>query len=211
MVTKTVNIGWPSVKFITQILTQFTAPQHANNYCLRPLMYMYYIYFMKKMPLRYRQMRLLFKSVVNTITRAMQGLGHVALENSIMISQRIFRWIAMWCLFLWIFDQHGYLWSNVNWEVNCTGYSSRFKDPWKNLHWMKTGRRSRYRPRFFDQVGHQTTYAYIKNKHFFTKSCHCQTYQNYEQPPQRVQNLYFQSHFQHKKSTESFWFFMKNY
>ena len=23
-----------------------------------------------------------------------------------------------------------------------------------------------YRPRFFDQVGHQTTYAYIKNKHF---------------------------------------------
>ena len=27
----------------------------------------------------------------------------VALENSIMISQRIFRSIAMWCLFLWIF------------------------------------------------------------------------------------------------------------
>ena len=49
-------------------------------------------------------MWLLFKSVVNTITRAMQGLGHVALENSIMISQRIFRWIAMWCLFLWIFS-----------------------------------------------------------------------------------------------------------
>ena len=50
-------------------------------------------------------------------------------------------------------------------------------------------------PRFFDQVGHQTTYAYIGNKHFFTKSCHRQTYQNYEQPPQRLQNSYFQSHF----------------
>ena len=28
----------------------------------------------------------------------------------------------------------------------------------------------RYRPRFFYQVGHQTTSAYIENKHFFTKS-----------------------------------------
>ena len=27
----------------------------------------------------------------------------------------------------------------------------------------------RYRPRFFDRVGHQTTLAYIENKHFFTK------------------------------------------
>ena len=42
----------------------------------------------------------------------------------------------------------------------------------------------RDRPRFFDQVGHQTTYAYVGNKHFFTKSCHRQTYKNYEQPPQ---------------------------
>ena len=30
---------------------------------------------------------------------------------------------------------------------------------------------SRVRPRFFDQVGHQTMYAYIGNKHFFTKLC----------------------------------------
>ena len=37
--------------------------------------------------------------------------------------------------------------------------------------------------------------AYIENKHFFTKSCHRQTYQNYEQPPQSLKNLYFQSHF----------------
>ena len=48
---------------------------------------------------------------------------------------------------------------------------------------------TRYRPRLFDQVGHQTTSAYVENKHFFTKSCHRQTYQNYEQPPQSLQNL----------------------
>ena len=35
--------------------------------------------------------------------------------------------------------------------------------------------------RFFDQVGHETMYASSGNKHFFTKSCHRQTYQNYEQ------------------------------
>ena len=28
---------------------------------------------------------------------------------------------------------------------------------------------TRVRPRFFDQVGHQTTNASIENKHFFTK------------------------------------------
>ena len=28
---------------------------------------------------------------------------------------------------------------------------------------------TRYRPRFFDQVGHQTTNASMGNKHFFTK------------------------------------------
>ena len=30
----------------------------------------------------------------------------------------------------------------------------------------------RVRPRFFDQVGHETMYASSENKHFFTKSCH---------------------------------------
>ena len=48
-------------------------------------------------------------------------------------------------------------------------------------------------PNFFDQVGHRTTNASMENKHFFTKSCHCQTYQNYEQPWQRFQNSEFQS------------------
>ena len=54
---------------------------------------------------------------------------------------------------------------------------------------------NRVRPRFFDQVGHETMYASHGNKQFFTKSCHRQTYQNYEQPPQTYQNSYFQSHF----------------
>ena len=53
----------------------------------------------------------------------------------------------------------------------------------------------RYRPRFFDQVGQETMYASCGNKHIFTKSCHRQTYRNYEQPPQTYQNSYFQSHF----------------
>ena len=30
----------------------------------------------------------------------------------------------------------------------------------------------RVRPRFFDQVEHETMYASSGNKHFFTKSCH---------------------------------------
>ena len=34
----------------------------------------------------------------------------------------------------------------------------------------------RDRPRFFDQVGHETMYASSGNKHFITKSCHRQTY-----------------------------------
>ena len=54
---------------------------------------------------------------------------------------------------------------------------------------------TRDRPRFFDQVWHQTTSASIGNKHFFTKLWPRQTYQNYEQPCQRSQNSEFQSHF----------------
>ena len=44
----------------------------------------------------------------------------------------------------------------------------------------------RDRPRFFDQVGHQTTNSSIGNKYFFTKLCHPQTYQNYEQSRQKL-------------------------
>ena len=53
----------------------------------------------------------------------------------------------------------------------------------------------RVRSIFFDQVGHKTMYASSGNKHFFTKSCHHQNYQNYEQPPRTSPNSYFQSHF----------------
>ena len=44
----------------------------------------------------------------------------------------------------------------------------------------------RVRPRFFDQGGHEAMYASSENKHFFTKSCHRQTYQNYEQSRQKL-------------------------
>ena len=40
--------------------------------------------------------------------------------------------------------------------------------------------------RFFDQVGHDTMYASSGNKLIFTKSCHCQTCQNYEQSRQKL-------------------------
>ena len=61
-----------------------------------------------------------------------------------------------------------------------------------------------------DIISH--TYAYIGNKHFF-KSCHRQTYQNYEQPPQRLQNSYFQSHFSASKINRIFlkFFFYEEY
>ena len=44
----------------------------------------------------------------------------------------------------------------------------------------------RGRPRFFDQVGHQTTNASIGNEYLFTKKCHSQTYQDYEQGQQEL-------------------------
>ena len=65
----------------------------------------------------------------------------------------------------------------------------------------------RYCPRFFDQVGHQTTSAFIENKYSFIKSCHRQTYQTYE-PPQSLQNLYFQSHFLTSKINLIFLYFI---
>ena len=45
---------------------------------------------------------------------------------------------------------------------------------------------NRVRQRFFDQVGHETMYVSWGNKNFFTKSCHRQTYQNYEQSRQKL-------------------------
>ena len=37
----------------------------------------------------------------------------------------------------------------------------------------------RVRPRFFDQVGHETMYAFSENKLFSTNSCHEQKYFEY--------------------------------
>ena len=45
---------------------------------------------------------------------------------------------------------------------------------------------SRVRPRFFDQVGHETMYASSGNKQFFTKCFKRQTHQNYEQSRQKL-------------------------
>ena len=46
--------------------------------------------------------------------------------------------------------------------------------------------RTKVRPRFFDQVERETMHASRGKKHFLTKSCHCQTYQNYEQIRQKL-------------------------
>ena len=62
----------------------------------------------------------------------------------------------------------------------------------------------RNRERFFEQVGNETMFVSSGNKHFFTKSCRYQTYQNYEQPPQTYQNSDFQSHFSVSKISQIF-------
>ena len=48
----------------------------------------------------------------------------------------------------------------------------------------------RVRPRFSDQVGHETMYASGRNNHFFTKSCHRQAYHNYEQSRQKLGTIF---------------------
>ena len=56
----------------------------------------------------------------------------------------------------------------------------------KMLHCIYNYIKARVRPRFFDQVGHETMYASSGNRHFFTKSHHRQTHQNYEQSRQKL-------------------------
>ena len=63
---------------------------------------------------------------------------------------------------------------------------------------------SRVRPRFFDQVGHETMYASSGNKHFFTKSCHRQTYQNYEQSRQKLGTILENKVSKRSKSSKTF-------
>ena len=55
---------------------------------------------------------------------------------------------------------------SINWERwhrHCSSHQSQFRSSW---FWGIT---NRVRPRFFAQVGHQTTNASIGNKDFFTK------------------------------------------
>ena len=61
--------------------------------------------------------------------------------------------------------------------------------------------------RFFDCWAHETTYAYIGNKHFFTKSYHCQTYQNSKISWQKKPISDFQSEFSMSKIIRIFLFF----
>jgi hypothetical protein len=71
----------------------------------------------------------------------------------------------------------------------------------------------RYCPRILDQVGLQSMSAQIEKKHIFTKSCHHQTYQNYGQHPQNLQNFYLQGHFLVSKNQTNLFgsFFFEEY
>ena len=72
---------------------------------------------------------------------------------------------------------------------------------------------SRYLSRFFDRWAHETTYAYIGNKHFFTKACHHQTYQNSKISWQKMPISDFQSDFSMSKIIRIFLnsFFIEEY
>ena len=73
--------------------------------------------------------------------------------------------------------------------------------------WDGKGVMGRYRHWFFYWVGHETIYASSGNKHFFTKWCHRQTYQNYEQSRQKLgtflENKILQKSFQKKTWKDS--------
>ena len=57
----------------------------------------------------------------------------------------------------------------------------------RKVSFSNTSIQLRYRPRFFDQAGRQTTYLCIYGKEaFFTKKCHHKNYQNYEQSRQNL-------------------------
>ena len=70
-----------------------------------------------------------------------------------------------------------------------------------------------YLSRFFDRWAHETTYAYIGNKHFFTKACHHQTYQNSKISWQKMPISDFQSEFSMSKIIRIFiiFFFIDEY
>ena len=58
------------------------------------------------------------------------------------------------------------------------------------LRQFRAGMKRQFYPlRFFVWVWHETIDASSGNKHFFTKQCHWQTYQNYEQSQQELSTL----------------------
>ena len=70
-----------------------------------------------------------------------------------------------------------------------------------NVTWFPKDFEVRYHPRYFDLVGHLHI---LKISIFSLNHVMVKTYQNYEQPHQSLQNLYFQSHFSASKITEYF-------
>ena len=91
--------------------------------------------------------------------------------------------------------------------------TSKDNHEWWRINNLYCTFKVRYRPRFFDQVGHQTTSAYIGNKHFFTKMCDRQTYPNSKISWQKKPISDFQSDFFMSKIIRIFlkFFFIEEY
>ena len=85
-------------------------------------------------------------------------------------------------------------------------YSSKF---WKEVHLANAYFSIRYLTRFFDCWAHQTMYAYIGNKHFVTKMCCRQTYQNSKISWQKKPISDLQSEFSMSKIIQIFLIFFQ--
>ena len=71
-------------------------------------------------------------------------------------------------------------------EKRCGRLLFNLENTWFSGRQHLTYLLTRFRPKIFDQVGHETMYSSSGNKHVFIKSCHRQTYQNYEQSRQKL-------------------------
>ena len=102
----------------------------------------------------------------------------------------------------------GELFSIYSPRDKCKNYPSKLYGTF-DLVWVPI----RYLLRFFDRWAHETMYAYIGNKHFFTKSCRCQTYQNSKISWQKRPISDFQSEFSMSKIIRIFlkFFFIEEY
>ena len=88
-------------------------------------------------------------------------------DTSKCTSNRVFYQIIILISCWHIKDKNSQLRSTISEAWNLTFFC--WLDKFQGSLWVRD------RPRFFDQVGHQTTYACIGHRHFFTKSCHHQT------------------------------------